>query len=100
LRALPQEARQVVRAQVREGRRGRPDTEDMLALLRIEPFDRIAAGVLLEAQRAEGLARQTVISTAWLEQIATMSVAQRAAYADRLEELSERRSKPRSKPRD
>ncbi|WP_299411850.1 periplasmic heavy metal sensor [uncultured Sulfitobacter sp.] len=104
MKALPREARTSIREQTRDPlSTARVDPMQMLAVLRADPFDAQAAADLLAAQRKAGFARIEAVNTAWLKEVSQMSVAERGAYADRLEELSERRStkwKERKKNRD
>ena len=78
----------------------RPSTEDMLVALRQEPFDPAAAARVLEAEREAGLLRQDKASGAWLSYITALSVSERNAYADRLQELSERRDQRKDRKAD
>jgi uncharacterized membrane protein len=91
MQALPREARRAMRAQMRGANRMQMDATEMLTALREDPFDPSAAEGVLEAQRDAGLVRQTDASQLWLERIIAMSSNERNAYADRLQELSERR---------
>lgn len=62
----------------------------MLATLRNEPFDAGAAQAVLEGQ-GNAMARvQKAAQEQWLLSVTAMSTAERAAYADRLEEALKR----------
>lgn len=76
----------------------RQDFDRLLAALRAQPFDKAAAQAVLDTQqgRVEEQARQVRLLV--LDQIAGMSDAERAAFADRLE-AALRRGPPRP-PRD
>jgi len=93
MQALPREARESMRAELREagGRPAGSDTAAMIAALRGDPFDPAAARRVLEMEQAAGMTRQNVAGAAWLSQVTAMSGPERAAYADRLQELSARR---------
>lgn len=93
MQALPREAREAMRLQMRETgvRRTGSDTADMLAALRQDPFDPAAAVRVLEVERDAGLARQSAAGAAWLAQVTAMSTQERLAFADRLQELAPRR---------
>ena len=69
----------------------RSDPAAMVVILRQEPFNPAAAAGILNAERDVGLSRMQAMSGAWLAQITAMSVAEREAYTDRLQELIERR---------
>lgn len=99
LRALPEEDRRVLREALRATPRVAPVAARMVEVLRAEPFDASAAAGLLETERAAGLQRQDIAADVWLERVTRMSTQERAAYADRLQALLERR-KDRGKSRD
>jgi uncharacterized membrane protein len=61
------------------------DFRSMLAALRAEPYDSDALAAVLKAQRARFEARVTQSQAVLLDEIAAMSPADRAAFADRLE---------------
>ncbi|MCX7566467.1 periplasmic heavy metal sensor [Sulfitobacter sp. F26169L] len=92
IRALPREARQNLRETLRErrGENGR-DVTEMVNLLRQKPFDAAAAAQVFDAQRVHGLAQLEAASAAWLKEVTAMDENERGAYADRLQELSEKR---------
>jgi len=100
LQALPQEARRAVLGQFRSTRGPAFDATPMIDALRQEPFDAEAAGHALNARRDRGLARSEAGNAALLGYIATMTAQERAAYADRIEEISERRRAKRKNKRD
>lgn len=91
MQALPREAQRAVRAQLRSAALQRGDVSEMLSVLREDPFDPAAAAVVLEVRRDAGLARQNIATAAWLEQVSAMNAQDRSAYADRLEEVLQRR---------
>lgn len=90
MQALPRETRRVIREQTRGGPRIVRDAGAMLTALRQEPFDPAAAARVLDAQRSAGLQRREAVTAAWLSEVTAMSAQERAAYADRLEEISKR----------
>jgi len=94
--ALERETRRAVLGAVRNAeelpsrRARRAKFDEMLTALRAEPFDRGAVLDVLRAQ-ADGVARvQTVAQTAWLEQVEAMSLEERRAYADAVEDVLRR----------
>lgn len=100
VRALGPEDRALLREAYRTGRTGdeggsrraahRADQADLLTALRADPFDSGAVGAVFERQIARmsvGMARGQALL---LDRIAAMPPAQRAAFADRLEQMSER----------
>lgn len=88
--ALPRESRRAIREQMRSGPRPERSADQMLVALRSEPFDPQAAARVLETERDAGLQRQTAATAAWLGEVSTMTVQERAAYADRIEEMAAR----------
>ena len=90
IQALPRETRRAIREQTRVGPRRESDASQMLVALRQEPFDPAAATLLLNAERDLGLQRREATSAAWLSEVTAMTAQERAAYADRIEELSKR----------
>lgn len=64
--------------------------EEMLRVLRSEPFDRDAMEALLAEQRAVGAARQEVGEALLVGQFEAMGPDGRAAYADRLDKSLKR----------
>ncbi len=90
LKALPRETRRAIREQMRSTPRREGDAADMLAALRQEPFDPATATRVLDAQRDGGLQRRAATSEAWLSEVSAMSAQERGAYADRMEQMSQR----------
>ncbi|MEM7630561.1 MAG: periplasmic heavy metal sensor [Pseudomonadota bacterium] len=91
--ALEREDRRAVMGEVRSTpdlpnrRSRRAQFDDMLVALRSEPLDRAAIRAVL-ARQADGVARvQDVAQEAWLDRIAAMSLAERQAYADAVEDV-------------
>ncbi|WP_238367965.1 periplasmic heavy metal sensor [Mesobacterium pallidum] len=109
-KAFPPEARDELRRDFgdrmraeRESRGARePTFPEVLVLLRAEPFDREAFDAVLQRQYARVAETQAVGRAVLIDRIAAMSAADRAAYADRLEEaLNRRRDHPhKDKDRD
>ena len=64
----------------------RADVEAMLTLLRAEPFDGAALETLLEQQQARNLSRFDLGQDLIIERLAAMTPADRAAFADRLQD--------------
>jgi hypothetical protein len=75
----------------------RQDFERLLQLLRTEPFDVAAAAGLLEAQQARVGEQVELVRRLFLEQISAMEPEERAAFADRLEQVL-RHGPPRHAP--
>ncbi len=69
------------RTEVRKGFR------DVLAALRAQPYDAAATEALLNAQQQRVGDQIRLVRQALLDRIATMSDAERAAFADRLDEV-------------
>lgn len=91
--ALDREDRRAVMGTVREDpdlpdrRDRRAQFDDMLAALRADPLDEDVVRAVL-ARQASGVARvQSVAQEAWLELVSGMSAAERAAYADTVEQV-------------
>ncbi len=92
LKALPVADRRALRDSFHTTRSARTQHYPrMLEALRADPFDPDLAQQVLAAQRGEILARQDRTSAAWLARIAEMSGPERAAYADRLDDLLKHR---------
>ena len=53
-------------------------------LLEATPFDRVAVAALQREMKAAEMARFDAARQIWLDRVATMSDAERAAYAERL----------------
>lgn len=93
VRALPRDVRRALFRDMRQGDRGIPDRagrramyNEVLAALRAEPFDADAVAGLVRRQGQVALDLQTAAEGAWLAQVGQMTVPERAAYADRVEE--------------
>lgn len=95
LMALPREARRDLHRQVR-GDEGSPLPtravrralyDDVLRALRVEPFEPAVVRATLQKQGDTARQVQEVAHAAWLAQVTAMSAQDRAAYADRLEEV-------------
>lgn len=76
--------------------RGRPDArrarfDALLAELRRDPFNPEAARAALAAQRELGARRMAQGEAALVARLAAMGAAERAAYADRLDEMISRK---------
>lgn len=92
VRALEHEDRRAlgraIRSAYREGRLGKRSEkryEARLAdLLEATPFDRVAVAALQREMKAAEMARFDAARQIWLDRVATMSDAERAAYAERL----------------
>lgn len=93
-RALPEDGRRAVMEHMRAGgyltRDGRDamraDTEALLQVLRAERFDAVAAAAVLDRQRGRVLHFQDGAQDAFLAVMARMSLADRRAFADRLQQ--------------
>ncbi|KEJ89632.1 periplasmic heavy metal sensor [Sulfitobacter donghicola] len=100
MQALPHEIRRDLRAELRAGRRGvGSDPAQMVELLRSEPFDATAAAAVFEQEHSASLKRLQTGSQAWLKAVEDMTVQERSAYADQLQDLIERREKHKKKPK-
>lgn len=69
------------------------DLQSVLAALRAEPFVAATLGAALDRGAARAAERQALGQIVLLQRLETMSVADRAALADRLEQSLKRRSK-------
>lgn len=105
VRALPEDRRRALFEQMRSGTQEMPSRaarralyQQVLSALRAEPFDPAAVQNVLRAQGAMAFRFQTASEGAWLAQVESMSAAERAAYADEVEELLNRRPGKRGKP--
>ena len=65
--------------------RGTAQAREAVALLRVSPLDVGALEDLLNRQVGRSQSRQKIAQAIWLEHMKTLSDADRAAYADRLE---------------
>ncbi len=95
-RALPDQDRQALRdaGRARHEERREARTEDlgaMLAALRREPFDPEAVSVLLRDQVERTRTMHLGLQEHLVTRVAEMSARDRAAYADRIEEIGLRR---------
>lgn len=72
-------------------RQMRADLQNVLELLRQDPFDVAALRTNLQAGAVRMAERQALGQTIMLDHLAKMSVAERAAFADRLENSLKRR---------
>lgn len=72
---------------------------EMLTALRATPFDVAAVQEVLDGQRRAILGVQEAAQSKWMAAISAMSDAERQAYADRLQELIEKRRHNRGKRR-
>lgn len=90
--ALPREERHALRAEMRGtiDRDGRRMREPVIAALRADPFDPEALATTLAAQSDAMAQAQTRMRALWLDRVAAMSPAERAAYAYRLQDMWER----------
>ena len=102
LRALPDEQRramlrEIVRdaPQIRESRESlRARFEAFLSALRMEPYDPKTVAELLKEQRNVAVNRQEIGERLLLERLEAMSVSERNAYADALEQSFRRLKQP------
>lgn len=84
---------------IRDDRRQmREDLQRVLELLRQEPFDAAALRANLEAGAARMAERQALGQTIILDHLEKMPAAERAAFADRLENSLKRRDRKERKP--
>ena len=65
----------------------RAQFDQMLTALRADPFERETVRDVLRSQADGGARVQSVAQAAWLDRIAAMTVAERAAYADQVEQV-------------
>ena len=99
--ALPEERRRAVFADARKGREDKSVSraarralyKEALTTIRAEPFDPAEARRVLDLQRDATLTVQQTVQNAWLAELAQMSAPERAAYADRIEEMLKRGKK-------
>lgn len=97
MRALPKENRRALFDTLRDGgylpRRAdrRAAFEEMVAAMRMQPFDASAAEAVLQGQADRLLIAQSAAQTEWLRLVSGMTDAERTAYADRMEERMEER---------
>ncbi|EEE36379.1 hypothetical protein RKLH11_212 [Rhodobacteraceae bacterium KLH11] len=93
--ALPKPDRTALRAELSEmrGKRSHRRKQDFRALsqaLRAVPFDPETVGFLLQQQAQTTAELQMALHQQWLARVSAMSDDERAAYADRLEEVVKR----------
>jgi uncharacterized membrane protein len=75
--------------------RQRAESKAVLTLLRADPFDPDALAGFFAAQAVTGHDFRTLVQSAWVNKVKTMSAEERAAYAD---ELQDRLRKPKGPP--
>ena len=103
--ALPRQERRSVLRAIRNDPSlpGRDDRKaafkEMVNVLRLEPFDRERVSNILDRQSAGVGQIQSVAQFAWLDAVAAMSVKDRLAYIDRIEEVLRRGSRGRATDR-
>ncbi|MCL6283952.1 periplasmic heavy metal sensor [Ruegeria sp. 2012CJ41-6] len=95
-RALPDDDRKALRTQTRavhKARRGAKevDLKAVITVLNAEPFDPQALREVIGQQAKARSAMFMAMQTAWIAQVLTMDDAERQVYADRLEELAQRK---------
>ena len=99
VRALPREKRRALYQALRNGDQGgtrlskderRALYTQMVTALRATPFDPARATDVLNAQRDAVLGVQSAAQSAWLKAVTGMVPAERAAYADELENVLKR----------
>lgn len=96
-RALPDEARRSLRAEMRgamnrDGQQAMRIRGRLMAALKAEPFDAAAVEAILVAQADALGAVQQRMRAAWLARVAAMTPDERRAYAERVEaEFAQRR---------
>ena len=99
--ALPEERRRAVFVDARKGREDKSVSraarralyQEALTAIRAEPFDPAEARRVLDLQRDATLTVQQTVQNAGLAELAQMSAPERAAYADRVEEMLKRGKK-------
>lgn len=97
-RALPKEERRALigdvlrnRKEIRETRESlRQRFQAFLTALRTEPFDSDEIARLMAEQRQVAVSRQEIGETLLMKRLQTMTIEQRRAYADELEETLKR----------
>ncbi|SLN49118.1 hypothetical protein TRL7639_02711 [Falsiruegeria litorea R37] len=99
-RALPDDVRQEMRHHSRSGHDARRkggfrEVGTVVAALRATPFDADGLKTVLDQQLEHREAFHRSVQDKWFERIKEMSDAERAAYADRLEEISKRKKHKR-----
>lgn len=90
--SLPSEDRKVLRTKLREVMPARQDrmaeAEELSRVLATTPFDRAALEEVMRVQSGQRAQFQSAMEGVWLEHVAEMDDATRAAYAERLVELA------------
>lgn len=98
-RALPEADRRNLRVRSRElldHEHERPpmaEAGEIVAALTAEPFDRLALEAIVARETQRRHAWITATQKAWVDQVAAMSAAGRREYAERLQEVMERRAR-------
>ncbi|MFT6675890.1 MAG: putative membrane protein [Sulfitobacter sp.] len=109
VRALPRDAQRALHDALRDRAGPKPPSRSerkaqyaqMLTALRRDPFDQQSVQDILRAQSQAVIGMQDAAHGVWLQQISAMSDAERAAFADRLEQqLNDRKHKWRKPKRD
>jgi uncharacterized membrane protein len=104
IKALPREDRHAIIEKVRKsGGQGRLSGDErralfdeMLAALRAPELDRIVITDVLNKQKAASLGAQSGVQEQWVALVAQMSVEERLAYADAVQEVLDRRRERRN----
>ncbi len=99
-RALGKAIRQAYRAAEIDREADRRGYERVIAVLRSAPLDRDLLLREVQAQATNGARRRDLAELAWLEKVVAMSDAQRADYADQLEETVRRQGHKGAKKRE
>lgn len=103
-RALPSDDRRAIGEAIRDNHRksggdrqaARQQFENFLTILRSSPFDADKLKATLAAQSTASAERRGVAQQIWLDRVSSMSDADRASYADSIEEQIKRRSSSKS----
>lgn len=96
-RALPRDDRRAMFRKVAGARdRDAAGADELLTTLRADALDRGALAAFADGQGERRRAHGVAIAEAWVENVAAMSVEERRAYADRIEEIL---NAPREAPR-
>ncbi|MGC1504359.1 MAG: periplasmic heavy metal sensor [Sulfitobacter sp.] len=100
VRALSQDDRRALRRAMRETAGDLPSRaqrrelhQQMIEILRVEPFDVTEVKRLFAVQTEAAEQVSGRVQTAWLERVGAMTAGERAAVADRLEEMLKRRKR-------
>ena len=103
-RALPREDRRAMFRLMFSERSKKPEESsgarseeamELLANLRADQFDSDLLLQFAEQQADKRLSRRQQVAEAWVERVNAMSIEERRAYADRLEEILNNRGKKR-----